>query len=513
MQSWMKGVLLSALAFGGSWSGAVWYWRDTNRMPATGELAACLVALPLALLLGYWLARKGAAAWSGRQAAPPAPAADATLAAGTAAAAAQARAAATLRIAAASLRVPHGASAEALAGAMASNKARPDLDLELSDDDGFPVMAARAEGVDEQAMEEEINAWLADSGQAALHARPEFWRALALATPVMRELATWAGAHQRLADLATARDMSLAGANARQAAQAMNAVPMLQLVATLPQEWNTPSRDIAGRWLQHQLVQAGWPQERIALNARTDQHPGPVLAALQNSTEPCVAVLLACGSHIGGQTVSDWSGEDKLFSAARPQGAMPGEGAAGLLVADAAQAALLAEGAATAYGEAADAAGYPLLAAVAAGARSDHIGQARSGECAVLTQLARQALQALQAAQPPQAPADAAPPAQPPAEGAPSAPTVPLLIADTGHRATRVMELMAAAGAVQPQLDAAKDILALGNATGQAGAAGFLAALALARHESQARGEPVLCIANEDPYLRCAALIRPGTPA
>ena len=30
MNAWLKGVLLSALAFGGSWSGAVWYWRSTK---------------------------------------------------------------------------------------------------------------------------------------------------------------------------------------------------------------------------------------------------------------------------------------------------------------------------------------------------------------------------------------------------------------------------------------------------------------------------------------------------
>ena len=509
MQSWMKGILLSALAFGGSWSGAVWYWRDTNRVPATGELAAYLIALPLALLLGYWLLRKSASAWSERQAAASAQPDQAPGAGDAAAAAAlaQEQAMATLRIAAASLRVPHGESAEALGQAMASNKARPDLDKELADDDGFPVMAARAEGVDEQAMEQELNAWLAESGLAALHARPEFWRALALATPVMRDLAMWAGVHQRLADLAAAQDMGRAGANPRQAAQALNNVPMLQLVAMLPQEWNTPSRDTASRWLQHQLVQAGWPQERIALAARTDQHPGPVLAALRNSTEPCVAVLLACGSHVGEQTVSAWSSEDKLFSAARPQGALPGEGAAGLLLADAAQAALLAEGAEAAFGESAGADSYPLLAAIAAGARADDIGQARSGECAMLTQLALQALRPLAPQQAPQ------PQPQPQGDAPAAAQTVPLLIADTGHRSARVMELMATASAVQPQLDAAQDILALGNATGQAGGVGFLAALALARHETQARGEPVLCIANEDPYLRCAALIRPGTPA
>ena len=66
MNAWMKGILLSVLAFGACWTGAVWYWRSTNRMPDTGDLAAYLVALPLSLLLGYWLLRKGASAWSAR---------------------------------------------------------------------------------------------------------------------------------------------------------------------------------------------------------------------------------------------------------------------------------------------------------------------------------------------------------------------------------------------------------------------------------------------------------------
>ena len=475
MNVWLKGILLSALAFGGSWSGAVWYWRSTNRMPDTGDLALYLVALPLSLLLGYWLARKGAAAWSARAAEPAGPAggAAATAAADVANAPAPA---APLAIAAAALHAPHGDSAAALAGAMADNKARPDLDKELCDDDGYPVMCARAEGVDSKGAEQDIAQWLAAQGQPALHARDEFWRAMALARPAIEHLAAAAAAHPRVAEASEAAQQALNGSGtAAHAARALNAVPMLQLIALLPPEWNSQWRDVAGRWLSSRLEQAGWPQQRIVVNARPGQHPGPVLAALQQSGEPCVTVLLACTSHIGNATLDAWSSSGALFTAARPQGAMPGEAAAGLLLVDAEQAALF------------DGAPYPLLAAVAAGQRRHDVAQARNGDCDVLKELALQALKPLP-------------------EGA----DVPLVVADTGHRSTRVMEMMAAAHAAQPKLDPVQDILALGNATGQAGSAGFLAALALAWHEAQERGAPVLCMANEDPILRCAALIRPA---
>lgn len=488
MNAWLKGIMLSTLAFGGSWSGAVWYWRSTNRMPDTGDLALYLVALPLSLLLGYWLVRKSAAAWSARGSGPAAPAdgsagtastaniAGASGAGAGAPAGTPATPAASLSIAAAALHTPHGDSAAALAGAMADNKARPDLDKELYDDDGYPVMSARTAGLDAKNAEQEIGEWLATQGLPALYARDEFWRAMALATPAIAHLAEAAAGHPRVAEAAAAAgDADNGRGTAAEAARALNAVPMLQLIVLLPPEWNSQWRDVAGRWLSRQIEQAGWPQPRIAVNTRHGQHPGPVLAALQHSSEPCVTVLLACTSHLGDATMDAWASNGSLFTASRPQGAMPGEAAAGLLLVDAEQAALL------------DGGPYPQLAPIAAGQRPNDVAQARSGDCTVLKDLAQQALKPL-----------------------PAGAKVPLIVADTGHRSTRLMELMAAAHAVQPGLDPVQDILALGNATGHAGSAGFLAALALAWHEVKERGAPVLCMANEDPYLRCAALIRPA---
>ncbi|MYM66901.1 hypothetical protein GTP45_08670, partial [Pseudoduganella sp. FT55W] len=82
--NWLRNLAVTSAAFGGSWGGAIWFWRETNRMPTTSELALYLLVLPLLLLSAWWLGRKAwarasAAAMAGTVSA--APAAEATPAA------------------------------------------------------------------------------------------------------------------------------------------------------------------------------------------------------------------------------------------------------------------------------------------------------------------------------------------------------------------------------------------------------------------------------------------------
>ncbi|MYM95833.1 hypothetical protein GTP90_18395, partial [Rugamonas sp. FT81W] len=58
MAAWLKNLMTTILAFGASWLGAVWFWRSTNRVPATDDLVLYLLVLPLALLAAFWLGRK-----------------------------------------------------------------------------------------------------------------------------------------------------------------------------------------------------------------------------------------------------------------------------------------------------------------------------------------------------------------------------------------------------------------------------------------------------------------------
>ncbi|WP_377705772.1 hypothetical protein [Pseudoduganella sp. UC29_71] len=200
------------------------------------------------------------------------------------------------------------------------------------------IGAAMGAQVDIDAVRAEMAAWMKATGQGKLTANPEFWRAVALATSAVRELAAAAGAHCGLAQ------------------PSETALPRLQLIALLPPEWKGPWRDAASRWLQHQLVSAGWPPGHIERNARRNQHPPQVLTALKHSTEPCLALLLACASQAD-------------------------EGAAALLLADGAQAALLGSGP------------YPLLQSVAEG-REGQVAPTPAPGCALLRDLARQAMPA-----------------------------------------------------------------------------------------------------------------------
>jgi hypothetical protein len=132
--NWLRKLALAGAAFGISWGGAIWYWRETNRMPATSELALYMLVLPLVLLTTLWLGRK---AWA-RISMPATAGATAAATPSIDAAPEAAPLPAALSIAASAIRVPHGASVDELRAALAGNQARPNLDSELQDDDGYP---------------------------------------------------------------------------------------------------------------------------------------------------------------------------------------------------------------------------------------------------------------------------------------------------------------------------------------------------------------------------------------
>jgi hypothetical protein len=456
MPGWLKGGLLAALVFGACWGGAIWYWRATNGMPATGDLVLSLFGLPLALLLAFWVGGKLIALRVGAPAAAPAQANRA---------AAASPAAPPLAIMAASLRSPHGASAEELSAAIAGNKARADLDEELVDEDGFPVMTARSGDARDEALQEEITEWLTLNGMPELRFSDEQWRALTMASAVAGELASQA---------------------ANDFIPPEGAPPMLQLIPILPAEWHIEQRRAAGTWLKHTVTQFGWPAAHITLAAEapTDAigaapyavfgrlaHPGAA------SDAPLAAMVVACASHIGEQTVAQWAASASLFTSSQPQGLIPGEGAAALLVTDLRLARSI------------EGASFALLDPVEEGRRDLSADDTRRVDPKLLGELAERALK----------------------RGAAEWPNVAVIVADTGHRANRALELMGLASAAMPQLDDSADVVHVGVASGTCGAVPFMTALALARHHALERDAPVLCISNEDPYRRCAVLIRPAT--
>lgn len=450
----LKGGLLAAGVFAACWSGAIWYWRGAASTPGTAELTLVLLALPLALVGSMW--------FGGKLLARRAAAAPAALTPAAVTAPAPAAALPALAIVSSAVRSPYGASAEELAGAIAGNTLRPDLDAELVDDDGFPVAAARCEEAQDEAFQEEMGEWLVQNGMPDLRFGDVQWRALTLGSAVVAELASRAG------DLLPAEDKP----------------PVLRLLPSLPADWTQEQRRGAGLWFKHLAASFGWPAAQVALPDASSEATTPAALCTQLAREaakeaaPVVALLVACASNIGQDIVDEWASKGILFTSGRPQGLVPGEGAAGLLLTDLRLAHAI-EG--TLF----------VLLDPAEEARREAAAPARQrAQPALLGELAGRAGR----------------------HAAAGLAEVAMVVADSGQRQTRTLELMGMVSNAMPGLDESDDVFCVGSASGACGDVPFVTALALAQHGALVRGAPVLCLGNEDAEHCSAHLLHPPPP-
>ncbi|KGF79930.1 hypothetical protein IA69_21125 [Massilia sp. JS1662] len=445
MPAWIKQALTAVAVFVACWGGAIVWWRVGARVPAASEWMLLLFGLPAAVLVAGFVGHKWITKRSTVQAEalPSTP----TRTAGTAATPAQAQ---HLAILATALRSPHGASSEELAAAIADNKARPDLDRELVDDDGFPVMCARREDAHDDALREDVTDWLAAHGGIEPHFSDEQWRALTLASSVVAELAGRAAIEWAVRD---------------------DAMPGLQVLPLLPTDWSAGQRDAAAAWLRHAAAQAGWRGEIGKAMGDTD----PVAGIAAAGAAPNVTLVVAAASHVGEATVAQWASEQILFTSAQPKGMMPGEGAAGLLLGGAA------------LSGASDGQAVALLAPLTQTQVEEPADARRRDADRVLAGLVERTL----------------------ADAEVDAGDVAMIVADTGHRSRPVYELMAYAATTMRQLDGSEDIVRVGAASGDCGVVPFVTALALGAYYAGVRQAPVLCLANEVPGRRIGALVRP----
>ncbi len=453
---WLLNTVVAVAVFATCWSASVVYWRASGSTPSGMAIGQLLLGLPAAIVLALWLAKKTLLARSD--------AAAAQSAAAPAAAVETARQRGPLpAIAAGAVRLRGGDSAAELAENLRSNGAPCELDSELTDDAGYPILSGRVEVADPASAREVMTPWLAQRGMAELSFRDEQWRALSLGSAVVAELTQHTLMHPLLPDYLAAAPAERAGI----------ALPALHLKPVLPAGWQAGQRQAAADWFLHLVEQQGWPAQRLQLSPAVDGGASfSLIDALAHS--PGLTLLVACESHIGDDSVRDWSERGVLFTGRSPRGQVPGEGAAGLLLADGEQAPLLAkESQATLHG-ACDG---------QRGASADARGNINSE---LLAGLGKQAMN----------------------EAKIEPGTVTAICADADLRPTRMGELMGMASTMLPQLDLATQMMSVGACCGSAGAVGPLAALALAQHEALANGGQVMCVSNSDSHYRCALLVR-----
>lgn len=486
MSKAVKAAGLGLVIFVTVWVVTLWQWYRSQRPVSSEEVATQLVLLPAALtavaLLVWWLSAR-MRRWSAQPIEPQAP--DATPDRGAAHAqparsgdASSARELATLGsvcILAEALALPHGDDAEQAWVSLTAEQVRPGLDPELQDPDGLPVFTSRVPGLSTQD-------WLDAHAEIDGATLPQsLLRAMALIEAPLHRLVSslpeWVvegdGDAERAAKAGATAACSASGptflsgvgqAGAEERALRHRATaPVLEVQVWVPSTWAPADRELFLNWLMQQSGQLlDWarsagcaepPRWTLAVLDTPEEGWDRLFGALQSwqaELRPRLLMVMAADSLVDESGVLALQSRGELFTALHQGGRIPGEAAAGLLLANRAMAARCVGP-------------HPWLGTPATVRRhrsSDRAGRPGADE---LIAAGQQVL---------------APWSRMPSQVSGSAGW--WWLSDADHRSSRTSELFEAFQALQPDGDVTQAVQRLGDAWGDLGAARALAPAAMA---------------------------------
>lgn len=449
----LKKSLLVLALFAVVWLAVIIWWQESRTLPTGVDIGLYLFALPLAVLGALWL---GARAVRAARAPKPEPLASAPAADEAPAALAK------LRIVAVAARAAAGPDAAGIAEALAEQQ-RPELDPELKTLQGFPVFAARVPQLDDV----ELYAAARERGAPAEALATAGLRATALLADIAATLTN--DAHRRVTELdVPARDEDW---------------PLLRFDIVLPASWPQAARERARAQV---LAAAGvWPDTRVSATehgARDAMAVDMLLRELASASSsaadaPTWRIVLAADGYVDQDLVAQWDADALLLTHANPQGRVPGEAAAGVL---------LGQVHATATASTADATDVHVALSPVTHRQKPADARGAQAEPA-LADLTRDLVQ----------------------RAAIAPDSVIHVISDADHRGSRPLEALNVASQLFEHLDTAKDCHAVGVACGHTGVAASLLTLAVACEACmQSESEPaVVTLTLQDPALRCASLV------
>lgn len=490
--TWLRNVMGASAVYLLTGAGAVTFWRSTDASPGAGALAIWLLGVPTMLLLttaGFrrWRAARRERANEAATAAEVAPnEAASSVVADTL------LPPAPLDIIASALWLPAGRDASAVADTLRRHR-RPGLHASLRDLHGFPVSAAAVEDVDEADAD-----WAIDPAEDADDA---VRRAFALLRPVAEDLllaalsevdpdAPRGALHADADDGPTMHPYAMHHSQSVRAPAAQQRAT-LRIVLLAPAHWSESLRTSAAAALGELAATLGHDADRVEALAQPVQREDDswrLLALLADDLHASPVrgdrvLVLATDSWVSEAIVERLHADERLLRSDAAEGEVPGEGAAGLLLA----------AATGAHPDASSA--EPDLAGPQIHLHLPHLARladaARPRDAARITaDLIARALDTAGCA------ADA--PLQ--------------VVTGADHRPSRMVEAATALVAQRPELDPVEDVLHLGVACGSMGVTGPLALLALAAAYARDTDTPTLACALADTTTRAVAVLAP-TPA
>lgn len=468
------GVLLAC------WVTVVLHWRSGGIEPTAGHIVLYLVLLPLAVLALVLLLRLAWRRFRGARAAAPPVVGIAAMADGEAPVDSGPQPDRVLHLLAGAVWLRAGDQPLAVAQALAQPQ-RPPLHATLKDALGLPVFAAEVADADPAMIVPALESVLAAAGTHEPVERlfgEEALRALALLDPVAEELLYTALPAPSDSDVAEPEHGGLHPHAMHHSRSARAAAPgpraaVLQVRVLLPAQWPAQARTACVDWLQRKALAIGFDAGALTVEAM------PVASAAEawRLLDPATGVvhddgdrhlLLAAHSLVGEAAVARLDAARELLADGHPEGRIPGEGAAGVLL------------------SASEVAAYdapPIRLHRVLHGRAGH-GRAASREAATLLQAALDT-------------------------AGHAVDDIALVFSDADHRPSRSIEVAGAIAAALPQIEPVDHARHLGLACGDLGAVAPLALLATAAAQAGADHTPVLALSLADRAARSAFVLSP----
>lgn len=483
MSKAVKAAGLGLVIFVTVWVVTLWQWYRSQTPVSSEEVATQLVLLPVALtvvaLLAWWSAGR-LRRWSAR----PVEATATSISSSAVSAPQDAGASVVVNamgprratlgqasILAEALVLPGADDPELAWSAMQSAQVRPGLDPQLQDADGLPVFTSRVPDLSTQD-------WLDAHAEVTDPSLPEsLLRAMALIEAPLHKLLSALPHEDAVGSPATTLVAPAMGgdapgpaflsgvgqAGAREvAARRRELAPSLDILVWVPTDWPEAHRTVYLDWLRLQAGaaldwarDAGSGEPRWSLEALDKPEIGwaqllPRLTEMHADPRPRLLMVMAAHSLVDEAAVMALQARGELFTTQHQGGRVPGEAAAGLLLANAVMSARC--------GDAHPWLGQPTLARRQRSA--DRAGRPGADE---LIAAIRQVLT--------------------PWEGLPDSSAEQRTwwwLSDADHRPGRASELFEAFQALQPDGDAMQSVRRIGDAWGELGVAGALVPVALA---------------------------------
>jgi len=398
VKPWLLKSLLVITVFSIAWVAALYYWQTSHRVPNGIDIGIYFFAIPLGVLLTIWLGAKSWKAIKNRASSSSSETSDTE----SSHIKVDEKEPLFATILSSAVYMQHGKSSEELLSAIKDNDLEVNLDSELVNEEGFPILSVRISDLDEDSQRNLLSEWEEDNKRVAV---------------------SWIGIVKEL----------------------------------------------------------GWPQEKLTIRLYPQTHfsqaPKLIEKIMADSAEPSLPffnLIVSANSFIDEVAIDSWSSQlIDMFGAKHNPASIPGEGAAGLLVADAVTAALFDSLLKTTIYQ-------PWFVEMDV---NQHISDTERKK--ILEELITYALEKSRL----------------------TAEKIKFVSSDTASYTKTLVELFTVGSDTFPELDAGEDYFSSSNQCGIIGTSASLLALAIAHEAVKQEDEAALFISHMDQTMRAVAVI------